>query len=108
MRADDMLQTRGVLRDGVALLHLAGELDMATAPLVDHAAARLMAQGPRQLDVDVAAVTFCDIAGLRALLRSRRAAHAHHAAFRLVGVHHRLRRLLTLLHAADLLTPAPA
>uniref|UniRef100_UPI002F91BC8D STAS domain-containing protein n=1 Tax=Kitasatospora indigofera TaxID=67307 RepID=UPI002F91BC8D len=61
-----------------------------------------MAAHPRQLDVDLTAVTFCDLVGLRALLRTRHAARTQDTGFRLTGIHP---HLLTLLHATDLLPP---
>lgn len=107
MRADDILHTHGVFCQDTALLSLAGELDAATAPLADHAVADAMANHPRQLELDVAGLTFCDTAGARALRRARRTAHTQHTSFRLVGTHPRLHHMLTLLCATDLFPPEP-
>lgn len=52
--------------------------------------------------MDLTAVTFCDLVGLRALLRTRHAARTQDTGFRLTGIHP---HLLTLLHATDLLPP---
>ncbi|TXS46516.1 anti-sigma factor antagonist [Streptomyces sp. uw30] len=51
-----------------ALITLAGEIDLATAPLVRAALAACMRDGIRTADVDLTAVTFCDGSGLNAFL----------------------------------------
>ncbi|MEV7775009.1 STAS domain-containing protein [Kitasatospora sp. NPDC086791] len=107
MRDDDLLRTSTGLFRGTAMVSLEGELDIATAPLVADAVVRALAARPRHLDLDVTALTFCDVAGLRALGQARRIANDHHAEFHLVGVRPRLRRILALLRATDLL-PSPS
>ena len=103
MRAQDLLETCGVVSGDSALLRLAGELDMASAPLLQQAVIRCLGPDLRRLYVDVAALTFCDAAGIHALHTARRAAHAHNTTFALVGVHRRLRRMLVLYGAGVLL-----
>uniref|UniRef100_UPI002F90FB77 STAS domain-containing protein n=1 Tax=Kitasatospora indigofera TaxID=67307 RepID=UPI002F90FB77 len=105
MRTQDLLETRGVVSGDSALLRLAGELDMASAPLLPRAVTGCLGPDLRRLYVDVAALTFCDAAGIRALHAARRTALAHNAAFALVGVHRRLRRILLLYGAGVLLGP---
>ncbi|MGW1722699.1 STAS domain-containing protein [Streptomyces sp. NPDC002306] len=61
-------------RDTRALITLAGEIDLATAPQVSAALAECLSDGIRSIDVDLTAVTFCDVSGL----------NAFRAAFRLV------------------------
>ena len=51
----------------MARLHLIGEVDMASVSLVDAELARLAADGPQPLFIDLSRVTFCDLAGYRAL-----------------------------------------
>lgn len=51
-----------------ALITLAGEIDLATAPLVRAALDACMHDGIRTADVDLTAVTFCDASGLNAFL----------------------------------------
>ncbi|MFF7161250.1 STAS domain-containing protein [Streptomyces sp. NPDC008086] len=51
-----------------ALVTLAGEIDLATAPLVRTALAACLRDGIRTTDVDLTAVTFCDAGGLNAFL----------------------------------------
>ncbi len=103
MRAQDLLETRGVVSGDSALLRLVGELDMASAPLLPRAVTGCLGPGLRRLYVDVAALTFCDAAGIHALHTARRTALAHNTTFALVGVHRRLRRTLLLYGAGVLL-----
>ncbi|MEV2210578.1 STAS domain-containing protein [Streptomyces sp. NPDC050997] len=51
-----------------ALITLAGEIDLATAPLVSEVLAECLSDGTRSIDVDLTAVTFCDVSGLNAFL----------------------------------------
>ncbi|MEE1939696.1 STAS domain-containing protein [Streptomyces sp. TRM 70361] len=51
-----------------ALITLAGEIDLVTAPLVRTALAECLRDGVRTVDVDLTAVTFCDGSGLNAFL----------------------------------------
>jgi anti-anti-sigma factor len=57
-----------------ALITLAGEIDLVTAPLVRVALAECLRDGIRVVDVDLTAVTFCDGSGLNAFLTASRLA----------------------------------
>lgn len=54
--------------DGGAMIRVAGELDMAGAPLLDDALDMVRAWRPWQVRLDLSGVTFCDCAGLNALI----------------------------------------
>lgn len=73
-----MALTTSVLHDdGIALIVLDGELDLATRHSLDDAVDAALAQGCVQLLLDVGLLRFCDSTGLGALLRaSRRATEA--------------------------------
>ncbi|MGW0633734.1 STAS domain-containing protein [Streptomyces sp. NPDC002758] len=51
-----------------ALITLAGEVDLESAPLVRAALARCLSDGILIVDVDLTPVTFCDCSGLNAFL----------------------------------------
>ncbi|WP_188305434.1 STAS domain-containing protein [Streptomyces sp. CBMA123] len=108
MRDDDLLRTRATMCRDTASVSLEGELDIATTPLVGDAVARAIAARPHRLDLDVAGLTFCDAAGVRALLQARRVCRVHHAEFRLIGIQPRFQRVLALLRVAELLPAPPA
>ncbi|MFI6034197.1 STAS domain-containing protein [Streptomyces sp. NPDC051315] len=57
-----------------ALITLAGEIDLVTAPLVREGLAECLRDGIRRIDVDLTAVTFCDASGLNAFLMASRLA----------------------------------
>jgi anti-anti-sigma factor len=61
-------EIRSELQDGSARLILSGELDIASAPEVDEAARAMLAQGARELVVDLRGLTFVDSSGLRMLI----------------------------------------
>ncbi|MFF1705230.1 STAS domain-containing protein [Streptomyces sp. NPDC058252] len=53
-----------------ALVTLAGEIDLESAPLVRAALARCLSDGIRTIDVDLTPVTFCDCSGLNVFLQA--------------------------------------
>ncbi|MFF8532959.1 STAS domain-containing protein [Streptomyces sp. SAS_267] len=55
-------------RKNRALITLAGEIDLESAPLVRAALARCLSDGIRIIDVDLTPVTFCDCSGLNSFL----------------------------------------
>ncbi len=65
-----------------ARVRVRGELDLATVPQLAPALSALLGAGRHQLDVDLDEVTFCDVAGLTALLQAN--ARAVQAGGRLV------------------------
>ena|SRR4051794_18938149 len=91
--------------DGVRLLVLAGELDMAAAPAVrtcvDEAA------GTRGLVIDLAGVTFIDSSMLKELLRAAAELDRYETRLVLAGVADTVRRLLDLTKATGMFTLAP-
>ena len=68
-----------------ALLHVRGELDLATAPQLRAAIGDLMGQGFRHVEVDLESCTFIDSSGMGALLWGAHRLHA--AGGDLVAVH---------------------
>ncbi|WTS84519.1 STAS domain-containing protein [Streptomyces sp. NBC_00487] len=57
-----------------ALITLAGEIDLATTPLVHTALTGCLRDGISSVDVDLTAVTFCDASGLNVFLTASRLA----------------------------------
>ncbi|MFE5948171.1 STAS domain-containing protein [Streptomyces sp. NPDC056480] len=97
MRADQLLQAHTVWWGGTVLLRPEGELDIATAPLLDQTATSVLAAEPDLLCLDLTALTFCDITGQHALRRLTDQTHATHTRLHLTGLHPRLRYTLTRL-----------
>lgn len=87
----------------VTVLHLAGELDLATADQVDEAVRRQLDAGRPRLLAHLAGLDFCDSSGLAAFVRaSRRCADAG-GWLRLAGQHGRVARVLALTGLDEML-----
>ncbi|MEV6538175.1 STAS domain-containing protein [Streptomyces sp. NPDC051665] len=56
------------VRRNRALITLAGEIDLESAPLLRAALAQCLSDGIRIVDVDLTPVTFCDCSGLNSFL----------------------------------------
>ncbi|MGW6837303.1 STAS domain-containing protein [Streptomyces sp. NPDC054949] len=91
----------------LALAHIAGELDIATAPHLRAQALALIAQGHRHLILDLQAVTFCDSSGFNALIGIFRCAKEAGGSVVLTAVPDRLERLLNLTGLSALLPAHP-
>ena len=89
--------------DGSAALYLTGTLDVATAPLLGTAVESVVATGRHDLRLDVGRLSFCDCAGLSAVLAARRSADAAGGNATLCSVTPRLRKLIRLLQLDILL-----
>jgi anti-sigma B factor antagonist len=86
----------GPAEDGVIAIAVAGELDLATAPLIDDAFHRLNSAQPLHAHLDLSGVTFCDATGLNAFLAADRLLHATSGRLTLIRPSPQIRRLLTI------------
>lgn len=91
----------------LALAHVTGELDVATAPELRAQALALIEQGHHHLILDLEAVTFCDSSGFNALVGIYRCAKAVGGTLVLAAVPDRLTRLLDLTGLSALLNTHP-
>lgn len=83
-------------RGAVSVLHLLGELDMATAPQVEDRVDELVAADRCQLLLDLAGLDFCDSAGLNAFIRGDRRCQRHGGWLRLTGARGHVARVIEL------------
>jgi anti-sigma B factor antagonist len=67
--------------DGQLRLAVAGELDMASAPLLLREIERLELDEPHTLALDLGGVTFMDVTGMRVLLEAAQRARSRQASF---------------------------
>lgn len=58
-------------RDGVTVLAVGGEIDMASAPILEKAVAGALAEGPHALVIDLSEVQFLGLVGLTILETAR-------------------------------------
>ncbi|WP_405827094.1 MULTISPECIES: STAS domain-containing protein [unclassified Streptomyces] len=86
IRRASEFRTEMCATQGEAVVTVTGEIDLMTSPILRAALEEAMADRPHHLEVDFAHVTFCDCAGLTALLRARAAARQAGASFTLVHV----------------------
>jgi anti-anti-sigma factor len=91
-----------------AAVTLPSEIDIATASEVDDALARALDGGTTVVIADATETTYCDCAGVRALIRAHRQATAAGTAFRVAAVASRtVRRILELTGADQILDIYP-
>ncbi|MBN6040518.1 STAS domain-containing protein [Amycolatopsis sp. 195334CR] len=90
-------------RDGVALLSLAGELDLAAVEGLEHVLGEALDDAGDGLVVDMTTVSFCDSSCLNALLRAAARIRAAGARFALVAVSPAVVRPITVLNLGEAL-----
>jgi anti-sigma B factor antagonist len=84
-------------QDGCAFILLAGELDMATGPVLTQSIDEILHPRPQAVTVDLTELTFVDIAGLRALLAAKHTVTSADARFRLLSVSDLTRRVIQIV-----------
>lgn len=71
MNPQPLFGTRVEGRDGVAVMALSGDLDMATAPILRENLARVEASGAATIMIDLREVTFIDSTGLKEFVEAK-------------------------------------
>jgi anti-sigma B factor antagonist len=80
-------------------LRLSGELDLAGAADVESTIADACRVGCAALVVDLSELSYCDSAGIRALVNANNTCVDHGVQMRVVGVHGPVRRVFELIRA---------
>ncbi|GAA2637087.1 hypothetical protein GCM10010399_82860 [Dactylosporangium fulvum] len=80
----------------VLTLHVAGDLDLATADELGREITAATGAGAGEVVVDLAAVPFIDSAGINVLLKGRRLADERHLRFRIANATRLVRQVLEL------------
>ena len=83
-------------RPGIVVLAVAGELDVASAPLLRAHIGFALARQPELLILDLAGLRFCDATGLSVFAMARNAAARGGALLALAAVPRHVTRLLKL------------
>jgi anti-sigma B factor antagonist len=91
-----------------AVVGLPGEIDMTIADGARQALLSVLDQGARGLVVDMTATTFCDSAGITALVRATRRATANGATMRLAATAQPVLRVLSLVGIDRLIDVYPS
>ncbi|MFC8453428.1 STAS domain-containing protein [Kitasatospora sp. NPDC057223] len=103
----ELLSTRISAAGPLTTVQVQGELDMDTAHLLTSAVEEGLLGHPRILLLDLAAVAFCDCAGLRTLLRTRRRITEAGATFHLASTSRAVLRIMDLTGTAGALDARP-
>jgi anti-sigma B factor antagonist len=98
------LQISSERRDSASVMTLSGELDIASAPSLEHAMQDVMHSAPGRVVIDLAGVTFMDSTGLRALLMARERATGNGQELRLRPGPRQVQRVFELSGTLDTFT----
>lgn len=82
-RDDGALSVQVVHENGSLVLRVAGELDLATAPVLTETVSELLSPHLRSLTLDVESVTFLGLAGMRGFWILRESCRSQDTVFRL-------------------------
>ncbi|MFE4450150.1 STAS domain-containing protein [Streptomyces sp. NPDC056796] len=93
--------------DSVALLTVAGEIDVDSAPGLRTRAMELIRQGRPHVVLDLEPVEFCDSSGLNTMIGVLRYAKDRHGSLSLVSVPPHLARLLDVTGVGELIPVFP-
>jgi anti-sigma B factor antagonist len=89
--------------EGVVTIAVAGELDLATAPMVGDTFHKINSAQPLHVHFDLRGVNFCDAAGLSTFLAADRLLRATGGRLTLIQPSPQIRRLLTITKLDDVL-----
>lgn len=109
------LELSHIIRQGQALITVAGELDLDTAPAVNAAMEHCLHEGVLSVDVDLSGLSFCDVSGLNAFLTAAQLSRAagstfqlHHPSAVVTRVFELTGTCFLLLRSPEVRVPAPS
>lgn len=88
-------------RAGRYTLAVVGELDIATAPMLEAAMTRLCEAGALEIEIDLRDAAFIDSSGLKAILRGKAQCAEHRSEFVLVPGSRRTQRFFEVAGVLD-------
>lgn len=97
---------RGAHQNGVVRLFVRGEIDMATAPLLEESIVFVEELRPAAIILDFRDITFVDSTGLHALLRAHERAGLRQRVLAVVNGSEPVRKLFQLTGTHHLFEPA--
>lgn len=89
--------------DDRAVVHVGGEIDLATCQQLRDALASLVDGGVDEVVVDLERVTFLDSSGIGVLISTHRRIREHGGSLRLFGPSEKVRRVLELTRVTTVL-----
>ncbi|MGX1887656.1 STAS domain-containing protein [Streptomyces sp. NPDC055287] len=105
---DDLTLTVQHAQGPLALVTVAGAIDIETAPALRAGALEVIARGHPHLVLDCTRVTFCDSSGFSALIGILRSAKVDNGSLTLASVPDRLARMLDLTGVSTLMPSYPS
>jgi anti-anti-sigma factor len=90
--------------ENAVVLVLSGELDLASAPMLERELREAEATGPSRIVIDLAGLAFMDSTGLQALLRARERANSNSHQLALRRAPHQVQRVFELTKTVDAFT----
>jgi anti-sigma B factor antagonist len=108
MKGSELLTIRAESRNGVTIVTLGGELDLATASTLLENLFTLGQDGSSTIMLDLRELTFLDSSGLQAFIRARSDAEANGHRVLLIGAEARVRRLFEVTNTLDMLDDGDA
>jgi anti-anti-sigma factor len=108
MKGSELLTIRAYSRNGTTIVVLGGELDLATASILQEHLSTLGQDGSSTILLDLRELTFVDSSGLQAFIRARSDAEANGHRVLLIGAEARVRRLFELTNTLDMLDESDA
>jgi anti-sigma B factor antagonist len=107
MHFPQQLEVHEVVRDGVYWLALSGELDLASAPLLEETLNDLAGEAMSAVVLDLSGLSFMDSTGVRATLDARELFEGRGCRFSLIPGPAQVQRLFQLTGLLDVLPFAP-
>jgi len=101
------LAVKRTSRDGVEVVRVEGEIDIATAPRLISVLNQTVQDALRSVVVDLSAVGFMDSTGLALLINAHRRLTRRHKGFAIVCPAGRLRRVFEITDMVDTLRVSP-
>jgi len=95
------LRIQASAREDCHLLLLSGELDIASAPLLEGMLQELCEQGAREVVLDLGGVEFIDSSGLNAILYCRSLCERHRCVYCLTPARRPAQRMLEITGVAE-------
>jgi anti-sigma B factor antagonist len=83
-------------QDGVTIVHVAGEIDVYTAPLLREVLDKQIAEGRTDLVVDLEKVTFMDSTGLGVLVGRLKLVRGQNGSLRIVSGEERILKVFSI------------
>jgi anti-sigma B factor antagonist len=102
-----LLECSVAVEDGCAYVRPVGELDLASAPVLDGRLREALSHEPRALEIDLSGLTFMDSSGVHLLLQWHTTTAESGIEFSLSGASVLLQRLFALTGADEVLPLRP-